>query len=85
MFAPLNELIKCSDPLIKVALHWLSTIGGLDWWTGLVDWTTELTDFHSKHAGMIHNVAKSTTGQRWIGASITPLDLKLLAKPTARV
>ena len=39
----------------------LYTIGGLDWRTGLVDWTTGLIDFHFKHAGMIHNVAKSTT------------------------
>ena len=58
----------------------LYTIGGLDWWTGLVDWTTGLTDFHFKHAGMIHNVAKSTTGQRWVETSITLLHLDLIAR-----
>ena len=59
---------------------WLYTIGGLDWWTELVDWTTGLTDFHFKHTGMIHNVAKSTTGQRWVETSITLLDLDLIAR-----
>ena len=58
----------------------LYTIGGLDWWTGLVDWTTGLADFHFKHAGMIHNVAKSTTGQRWVETSITLLHLDLIAR-----
>ena len=26
--------------------HWLYTIGGLERWTGLVDWTTGLTDLY---------------------------------------
>ena len=52
----------------------------MDWTSGLDYWTTGLTDFHFKHAGMIHNVAKSTTGQRWVETSITLLDLDLIAR-----
>ena len=34
---------------IKTAV--LDTIGGLDWWTELVDWTTGLIDYHLKMHG----------------------------------
>ena len=34
------------QPLRSTTIQWLYTISGLDWWTGLVDWTTGLTCFH---------------------------------------
>ena len=36
-------------------------LGGLNWWTGLVDQTIGLTNFLMEHAGMLHNVAIATS------------------------
>ena len=36
--------------------YWLYTIRGVDWWTGVVDWTTGLTNFYLNDSEMLHNV-----------------------------
>ena len=46
-------MLDAVAPLVQV-LEGLYTIGGLDWWTGLVGWTAELIDFHLKCTKMLH-------------------------------
>ena len=55
MFCPWRGYIICKPeaPLLlagfveSVVLKGLYTIGGLDWWTGLVDWLDYWTDLYS--------------------------------------